>query len=71
MKRHPREHGMATAEYTVGTLGAVLLAAVLFKLGIDDGWFVDELKDIIERALRPGVLIDQLRHGPRFHVGFR
>jgi hypothetical protein len=62
---------MATAEYTVGTLGAVLIAAVLFKLGTEDGWFVDELKGIIERALRPGVLIDQLRHIPRFHVGFR
>jgi hypothetical protein len=61
---------MATAEYTVGILGGVLIAAVLFKLGID-GWFVDELKDIIERALRPGVLIDLMRHGPRFHVGFR
>ena len=60
--RHPRERGMATAEYTVGTLGAVFIAAVLFKLGLDDGWFFEELKGIIERALGPGRLIEQLRH---------
>jgi hypothetical protein len=59
---------MATAEYTVGTLGAVFIAAVLFKLGVDDGWFFDELKGIIERALRPGVLIELLHHIP--HYGF-
>jgi uncharacterized protein DUF4244 len=68
---HPRERGMATAEYTVGTLGAVLIVTVLFRLGIDHGWFVDELKDIIERALRPGVLIDQLKHVPRLRIGPR
>jgi hypothetical protein len=55
---------MATAEYTVGTLGAVMIAAFLFKLGLDDNWFFDELKGIIERALRPGLLIDHLRHVP-------
>ncbi len=27
---------MATAEYTVGTLGAVMIAAVLYKLGLLD-----------------------------------
>jgi len=67
--RHPRDRGMATAEYTVGTLGAVLIAAFLFKLGIDDGWFFDELKGIIERALRPGLLFELLKHVPR--LGFR
>lgn len=67
--RHPRDRGMATAEYTVGTLGAVMIAAVLFKLGIHDGWFFDELKGIIERALRPGLLFEQLKHVPR--LGFR
>jgi len=66
---HPRDRGMATAEYTVGTLGAVLIAAVLFKLGVDDGWFFDELKGIIERALRPGLLFEQLKQVPR--LGFR
>lgn len=67
--RHPRERGMATAEYAVGTLGAVLIAAVLFKLGLDDGWFFDELKGIIERALRPGRLFELLRDGPWFGFG--
>ena len=69
--RHLRERGMATAEYTVGTLGAVLIAAFLFKLGLDDNWFFDELKGIIERALRPGLLIDHLRDIPFFGIGRR
>ncbi|MGA9102984.1 DUF4244 domain-containing protein [Aeromicrobium sp.] len=62
--RDQPDRGMATAEYTVGTLGAVMIAAFLFKLGLDDNWFFDELKGIIERALRPGLLIDHLRHVP-------
>ncbi len=69
--RHSRERGMATAEYTVGTLGAVLIAAFLFKLGLDDNWFFDELKGIIERALRPSTLIDHLQHIPTFGIGRR
>jgi uncharacterized protein DUF4244 len=71
MTRHPRERGMATAEYTVGTLGAVVIAAVLFRLGVDHGWFADELRDILERALRPGVLIDQMKHVPLPRIGPR
>lgn len=67
--RHPRERGMATAEYTVGTLGAVLIAAFLFKLGLDDSWFFDQLKDVIERALRPGVLFELFDHMPRYGFG--
>jgi uncharacterized protein DUF4244 len=60
---------MATAEYTVGTLGAVLVAAVLFKLGLDDGWYFDQLRDIVERALRPGLLIEHLRNIPKLGIG--
>jgi hypothetical protein len=60
---------MATAEYTVGTLGAVFIAAFLFKLGLDDSWFFDELRGVIERALRPGVLFELLRHGPLYGFG--
>jgi hypothetical protein len=67
--RHPPERGMATAEYTVGTLGAVLIAAFLLKLGLDDSWFFDELKGVIERALRPGVLFEVFRHMPRYGFG--
>ena len=60
-----RERGMATAEYTVGTLGAVFLAALLFKFALTDTWLFDQLRDIIERALRPGVLFDVFRHVTR------
>ena len=67
--RHSRERGMATAEYTVGTLGAVLIAAFLFKLGLDDSWFFEELKGIIERALDPGRLFDLIKSGPWFGFG--
>ncbi len=62
---HARERGMATAEYSVATLGAVLIAVVLFKLGLEDSWFVDQLRDIIERALRPGLLLEHLSNLPR------
>ncbi|MEO6604117.1 MAG: DUF4244 domain-containing protein [Aeromicrobium sp.] len=47
------EKGMATAEYTVGTLGAVCIALVLYKFGMLDGdnpW-LQSLKEILERAL--------------------
>ncbi len=47
------ERGMATAEYTVGTLGAVFIALVLYKLGAldhDNPWF-DTFRDILQRAL--------------------
>jgi len=67
--RHLHERGMATAEYTVGTLGAVVIAAFLFKLGLDDTWFFEELKGIIERALRPGQLFEHIKDGPWFGFG--
>ena len=67
--RHSRERGMATAEYTVGTLGAVVIAAFLFKLGLHDSWFFEELKGIIERALDPGRLFDLIKSGPWFGFG--
>lgn len=38
------EHGMVTAEYTIGTMGAVLLSLVIYKLGllgIDGPWIAD------------------------------
>jgi hypothetical protein len=56
---------MATAEYLVGTLGTVLLATVLFRLVLEDSWWVDQLRRIIERALRPGLLLEHLRNIPR------
>lgn len=47
------ERGMATAEYTVGTLGAVCVGLVLYKLGVldhDNPWF-DSFREMIQRAL--------------------
>ena len=48
-----RDRGMVTAEYTTGTLGAVMIAAVLYKLGLlgmDGPWF-EHLMDVVEEAL--------------------
>jgi hypothetical protein len=54
------ERGLVTAEYSVGTIGAVLIAAVLYKLGMldhDNPW-LDNLHDILEaRSLRPHAAI--------------
>ena len=60
---------MATAEYAVGTLGAVLLATVIFRFVLEDSWWFDQLRRIIERALWPGTFLEHLRNLPR--LGFR
>lgn len=63
------DRGMATAEYTIGTLGAVMMAAVLFKLGamgVDGPWF-DNLFGMVERALSWRNI---LRGLPRLGIGF-
>lgn len=52
---------MITAEYVVGTLAAASVAGVLVVVG-GDGWFFDQLWDLIRYALRPGVLLEQLRN---------
>ena len=47
------ERGMATAEYTIGTLGAVMIAMVLYRLGMlheGNPWF-EAVKQALERAL--------------------
>lgn len=48
-----KQRGMVTAEFTVGTFGAVLIAAVLYKLGMLDSHnpWVEHFKDVVERAL--------------------
>lgn len=51
--------GATTAEYAVGTLGAVSLAAILIHLGVDP-WYADLISDVIRDALDPGLLLDHL-----------
>ncbi len=47
------ERGMATAEYAVGTLGAVCVALVLYKLGMvdDESPWLQVFRDIVVKAL--------------------
>jgi hypothetical protein len=52
MSQHD-ERGMATAEYAVGTLGAVTIALVLCRFGLADDhnpWF-EAFQDLLERSL--------------------
>lgn len=64
MHRTPRsarpDHGMATAEYAVGTLGAACVAGVLVQLGTSD-WFGDQLMEVLRRALDPVALLELVR----------
>ena len=52
MAKHD-DRGMATAEYSVGTMGAVMIAFVLVKLGLLDGHnpWMEEFKGLLDRAL--------------------
>lgn len=49
--RRPRgpEHGQATAEYAVGTVGAVGIALLLDQL-VADGYLLELIRMILERA---------------------
>lgn len=53
------ETGAVTAEYAVGTLAAVSLAATLVHIGTE-GWLTEQLWSLIREALRPGVLREQV-----------
>ena len=53
------EAGATTAEYAVGTLGAVSLASILISLGVDP-WFADLIWGVLRDALDPGLLLDHL-----------
>jgi hypothetical protein len=46
--RNRAEHGMTTAEYTVGTLGACTIGGVLVKIG-QSPWFGDLVKGLLEK----------------------
>lgn len=59
---HIDDRGMATAEYTVGTLGAVTIALLLMRLGDPDGWFFRHLAEIFTRALDPSLLLRLVQH---------
>ncbi len=45
-----REHGMTTAEYAVGTLGACTIGLVVHQLATDGVW-IDQIVEVIRRAL--------------------
>ena len=47
-RRRRADHGMTTAEYTVGTLGACTIGGVLVKIGQSE-WFGDMVKDLINK----------------------
>jgi len=47
------EHGMTTAEYAVGTVGACTIGSVLVKVGQSE-WFGDIVKGLIDKI--PGIL---------------
>ena len=65
------DRGMATAEYTAGTLGAVVIATLIFQFAHDSDWLGETLKKVIERALSPTTLIEHLKRVPRFGLGLR
>lgn len=67
---HHDERGMATAEYTVGTLGAVVIGAVLFRLGVldNDNPWINSFKEILERSLSWGVMRDVFDRIPKFGI---
>ncbi|MGP3979098.1 DUF4244 domain-containing protein [Streptomyces sp. 8N114] len=50
-RRLSGDRGMSTAEYAMGTLAAVALAAVLYKV-VNSGPVGAELQGLVERALR-------------------
>ena len=47
------EHGMTTAEYTVGTVGACTIGGVLVKVG-QSQWFGDMVQNLLEKI--PSIL---------------
>ena len=57
--------GMTSAEYCVGTLGAVAVGGALLQLGQSE-WFGDVLRDVLVRALDPGLFVELVREGRPF-----
>lgn len=63
MVKRSSERGAVTAEYAVGMLAATSIAVTLIHIGLD-GWYARMLWHLIQVALQPGVLLDQVRHLP-------
>ena len=67
---HHDDRGMATAEYTVGTLGAVMIATVLYKFGLldNDNPWMESFRQILERALGWGTMRHLFEGLPRLVI---
>lgn len=63
------DRGTSTAEYAVGTLGACTMALVLYRLCVD-GYFLEQLGEIIRQALQWRDILDHL-HRPGMPLGRR
>ncbi|WP_228389583.1 DUF4244 domain-containing protein [Cumulibacter manganitolerans] len=50
LREHPRETGMTTAEYAVGTIAACAFAAILYQVVTGDS-VIAALGNLISRAL--------------------
>ena len=53
------EAGATTAEYSVGTLGAASLAALLIYFGVDS-WYAELLWNLVRDGLDPNLLLKHL-----------
>lgn len=53
------EAGATTAEYSVGTLGAASLAALLIHFGVDS-WYAELLWSLVRDGLDPSLLLKHL-----------
>lgn len=68
MAKHD-DRGMATAEYTIGTVAAVMIASVLIKFGLldNDNPWMDAFRDLLDQALGWSALRDMFS-GFRFRI---
>ncbi len=70
MTDYDKERGMVTAEYTVGTLGAVMIAVILYRFGLlgqDSPWF-DNFRQILQRSLGWGLWRGLFDGMPRYGI---
>ena len=69
---HHDDRGMATAEYTVGTLGAVVIGAVLYRFGLldNDNPWMDSFREILEHSFSWGAMRDVFDRIPKLGIRF-